>query len=90
MRSHEILAALKTENLNFSIVAEAIKVSPQYVSRVAARKETSYRIANALAKSINKEITVVFPDVEAYQKPPQTRKKDRADKLVKLRQVIAA
>lgn len=90
MQSQEILAALKTKKLNFSLVAEAIKVTPQYVSRIAARKETSYRIADALAKSIDQEITAVFPDVEAYQKPQQSRKKVRAEKLAKLRQVIAA
>lgn len=90
METHEIKEALKSKGLNYSIVADALGVSPQHVSRVASRRHLSYRVAKALAKSLGKDITEVFPDVPDYESPPVPKKKERAAKVAAVRRVIAA
>ena len=72
MDSSEIRAELKAKGLNFSMIAEALEVSPQHVSRVARRKENSRRVALALAKAIGKTVKSVFPDKPEYARPPAT------------------
>lgn len=66
MNSRDILESLQTRGLNFTIVAEAIGVSTNMVSSVAARKATSRRVARAIAKAISKPVERVFPDKPDY------------------------
>lgn len=66
MDSRAILSSLKSAGINFSIVAEAIGVSTNMVSSVAARKATSRRVARAIARAIDKPIEQVFPDKPEY------------------------
>lgn len=66
MDSRDILSSLKSVGINFSIVAEAIGVSTNMVSSVAARKSTSRRVAHAIARAIDKPIEQIFPDKPEY------------------------
>jgi len=88
MNSNEILSALKTNGLNFSIVADALGVSPQYVSRVASGKFHSYRVAAALAVAVDRSITDVFPNISEYKQPPVDPKLARRSKVAAVREAI--
>lgn len=71
---------------DFTMIAEVLGKSPSLVSKVAARKARSQPVAMALAKAIERDIEVVFPDVEAYHHQPFTleQRKQKQRELVAL------
>jgi len=86
MQSQEILKILKTKNLNYSLVAEALgNISPPHVSAVARRKAQSLRVAKAIAKAVGEPIEQVFPDMPSYH-----TKESRKERVAKLRKELAA
>ena len=86
MQSDDILKALKSKNLNYSLVADALgDVKPPHVSAVARRKAQSLRVATALAKAIGKTVKTVFPDMPAYHDKPS-----RNERISQLRKELAA
>ena len=92
MDKKAILKALKERGFNFSIVADALKVKPRTVIAVCDRDTTSRRVAQAVAKSINKDIKDVFPDVVSYHRDTphnEVRKRERIQKVTELRSLVA-
>ncbi len=79
MESKQIKKELAARGFDFSMLAEAIDKSPSLVSKVASRKATSRFVAMAIAKALEKSITEVFPDVEAYHYAP-TNDEERKQK----------
>lgn len=90
MDTHEIQAALKIQGLNFSIIADALDVTPQHISRTASREAYSHRAARAIAKALGKTMAEVFPDVERYRAPPRPSKSIRRAKVIELKKTLAA
>ncbi len=62
MNSLKIQDELHKRNLNYRRIGEALGVSGNYVAGIANRNNTSYRIACAIAKAIDKSVSDVFPD----------------------------
>lgn len=85
MERADILKNLKEKNLNFSIVADALKVAPGHVSAVAGRKATSKRVAEALAKAIGQPLSEVFDDMPEYH---DAVVKPRAERVANLRELV--
>lgn len=67
MDSKQIKMELAARGFDYSMLAEAIDKSPSLVSKVASRKATSRFVAAAIAKALEKSVTEVFPDVDAYR-----------------------
>jgi len=86
MKRADILKNLNEKNLNFSIVAEALDVAPGHVSAVAGRKATSKRVADALAKAIDKPLDEVFDDVPEYH---VAAIKPRSERVASLKELVA-
>ncbi|MBS3796689.1 hypothetical protein [Pseudoalteromonas sp. BDTF-M6] len=85
MTFDEIKRELNERKVLFSDIAEAMKVKPSHVSNVARGLVSSFRIATALALSLDKPITEVFGD--KYANPGKRGPKDRSERK---RQVIEA
>lgn len=90
MDTHEIQSELKTQGLNFSIIADALEVTPQHISRTASRDAYSHRVAKAIAKALGKTVAEVFPEVERYRAPPRPTKSVRRAKVTELKKTLAA
>lgn len=69
MNHSQIKKALKNKGLNFTLIGEALKppVSGQAISKCAAGKLQSLRIAKAIAAALEKPLTEVFPTDESYR-----------------------
>tara|TARA_B110000211_G_scaffold54451_2_gene60381 strand:- start:1335 stop:1604 length:270 start_codon:yes stop_codon:yes gene_type:complete len=57
---------LSNKGYSMSMIATALKCSPVNIHQVCKRANRSYRVANAIAVVLDKEIKDIFPDVESY------------------------
>jgi hypothetical protein len=75
MNYEEIKSALDERGYNVSAAAEVLGKSRTMLTLVAQRKETSRKVAVALAVLIDRPIEEVFPDVPAYHEDPKAERK---------------
>jgi hypothetical protein len=62
-----IKTQLRKKGYSMSMIADALDCTPVNVHQVCKGSNNSYRVANAVATVLDKEIKDVFPDVESYQ-----------------------
>ncbi|AGI35955.1 helix-turn-helix domain-containing protein [Mannheimia haemolytica] len=74
MNQQEIYQALKSKNLNASMIAEALGVSSQAVSNAIKQGKSSKRIAKAIAIAIEQPLEKVFPHYARKQEQQVFRK----------------
>ena len=61
MTKDKIYKALHSQNISASMIADAIQISHQAVCDVIAKGHGSRRVAEAVAKLLDKPLTEVFP-----------------------------
>ena len=68
MSPDEIKCAIEEKGYNFAVIAEALDIHPNNISRVVSRSQTSKKVALRICQVIGKPISEVFGDVPSYQK----------------------
>ena len=90
MKSQEIKQAIKAKGYTLSMLADALDVNLATVSGVVCGHTQSRRIAEAIAKLIEKPIYVVFPDVDSYAQPKLLKGALRQQGVDELKQLLAS
>lgn len=80
MEPHEIYENLYKKGVSARLIADVLNVSNQSVSGVIRSGRGSKRIAEAIAKVLDKPLITVFP----YYKPKQ----NRSEKISILKQIL--
>ncbi len=87
MNSKDIQKQLKENSINYSMIAEAVGVSPAHVRNVAERIFVSRRVAIAIATAINLPLYEVFPDYK--NKVAKVKKEARKKTVSRLKKQIS-
>ena len=87
MTYEEIKQELDKQGYNISTAAEVLGKSRTMLTLVAKRKETSRKVAIALAVLIDRTIEEVFPDKPEYHEDPLAK---RQKKIAAGREKLAA
>ena len=77
MNHTEIHQALKKQDLNWRIAAEAIGCSPHHLMNITARRGKSRATAVALCVLLGRDVASVFPDISSYHSDPKVDRKTR-------------
>lgn len=80
MENKGIHERLKRNNINYTVIAEAVGVTPSHVRNVALGIFTSHRVAKAIAVALGVPLLEVFPEYEG--KEPRGKKRERRKKAV--------
>lgn len=68
MDKDAIKQALHAKGVSFSMIAEALGIGPNAVSAIASRRGQSKRVADAIAKVLERPVEEIFPDIESYKR----------------------
>lgn len=85
MKKDQIKKGLAAKGYDYSMIAEVLSRSPSLISKVAARKARSVRVAQAIAKALELPVEEVFPDVAAYHGEAALTQQQKAAKQAELR-----
>lgn len=69
MDAKRIRELLKRKGYNFTLIANVVGMSPEYVALVASRKRQNHSIAIAIATALGRPVDQIFPDVPLYHEP---------------------
>lgn len=89
MKPAHIRQAIAAQGLNLRIVAQALEVSPVSVGNVINRRQTSFRIAEAIAKIINSPLFEVFPEYQYVSPRVNPKEGEACQKIAEVRKIIA-
>lgn len=64
MDADKIIDSLSREGFTQTLIADVLECSPSLISKVIHRKATSVRIAQVIAKLIERPVLQVFPEYE--------------------------
>lgn len=78
-----IKTELRKKGFSMSMIADALECTPVNVHQVCQGKNNSYRVAKAVATTLDLEISEVFPDVMSYQNVQEfnTTREQRVEEL---------
>ncbi|WP_462171111.1 helix-turn-helix domain-containing protein [Pseudoalteromonas xiamenensis] len=89
MKSDEIKQAVANKGYTLSMIAEALGLDLSSVSGVVCGHTKSKRVAEAVAKIIEKPVHEVFPEVD-YSRPKVVRGDERKQSVSQLRAFLLA
>lgn len=89
MQPHEIRQALAERGVTLTMLATATGYSIGMISRVLNGKATSFPVAEAFAKTLDRDLYEVFPTYKDIVPRVRTSRAQQREKLEKLKQTVA-
>ncbi|CAM4174626.1 helix-turn-helix domain-containing protein [Pseudoalteromonas byunsanensis] len=90
MKPNEIKQAIAEQGYTLSMIAEVLEVNLSNVSGVVCGHTQSKRVADFIAKIIDKPTEEVFPNVTSYARPKVLRGMARQQGIAQLQQLLAS
>lgn len=84
MDADKIINSLSRKGFSQTLIADVLECSPSLISKVIHRKATSVRIAQAIAKLLQRPVLQVFPEYELLLQARIDSDDDKKQRIRKL------